>query len=143
MKSRCCLVRSFRNTFLSYRINCFCAQSSRSLLWKRHKNSKKDSSFVVCGTVSSACGPVSAVSYLWLYRFRSRKKQRVNGLYPLLDSLRTVPFFIRSLTKLARVNGQILLETVLISTRAVAPLLTCKRALKNCCKKCKMQGSIS
>ena len=39
-------------------------------------------------------------------------------------------FFIRSLTKLARINRQILLEPVLISTRAVPPLLTCKRALR-------------
>ena len=57
------------------------------------------------------------------------KKQRVNGLYnPLLDPLRTVPFFIRSPTKRARVKDQMLLEPALISTRAVPPLLTCKRA---------------
>ena len=129
MKSRCCLIRSFKNSSLIYRIHCYCARSSCSLLSKRYKNSKKDSCIVVCGTVSSACGLVSAVSYPWLYRFRSRKKQRINGLYPFLDSLRTVPFFIRLLTKLARINGQILLEPVLISTRAVPPLLTCKRAL--------------
>ena len=94
MKSRCCLIlRSFKSTSLIYRIHCYCTRSSCSLLSKRHKNSKKDSSIVVSGTVSSACGLVSAVSYLWLYQFRSRKKQRVNGLYPFLDFLRTVPFF--------------------------------------------------
>ena len=93
MKSRCCLIRSFKNTSLSYRIHCYCARSWCSLLSKRHKNNMKDSSIAAWGTVSSACGLVSAVSYFWLYRFRSRKKQRVNGLYPFLDSLRTVPFF--------------------------------------------------
>ena len=93
MKSRCCLIRSFKSTSLSYRIHCYCARSLCSLLSKRHKNSKKDSSIVVWGTVSSACGLVSAVSYLWLYRFRSRKKQCVNSLYSFLDFLRTVPFF--------------------------------------------------
>ena len=56
------------------------------------------------------------------------KKERVNGLYPFLDSLRTVPFCYHSPTKLARVNGQILLEPALVSTRAVPPHLTCKRA---------------
>ena len=60
MKSRCCLLRSFRKHFpeLHYRIHCYCAQSSCSLLSKRHENSKKDSSIVVRGTVSSACGLV-------------------------------------------------------------------------------------
>ena len=47
MKSRCCLIRSFKNTSLSYRIHCYCPRSSCSLLSKRHKNSKKDSSIVV------------------------------------------------------------------------------------------------
>ena len=79
IKSRCCLLHSFKNTSLSYRVHCYCSRSSCSLLSKRHKNSKKDSSTVVWGTVSSACGLVSAVSYLWLYRFRSRKKPHVNG----------------------------------------------------------------
>ena len=45
MKSRCCLIRSFINTSLSYRIHCYCARSSCSLLSKRHKNSKD--SFIV------------------------------------------------------------------------------------------------
>ena len=47
MKSRCCLIRTFKNTSLSYRIHCCCARSSCSLLSKRHKNDKKDSSIVV------------------------------------------------------------------------------------------------
>ena len=38
MKSRCCLIRSFKNTSLSYRIHCYCARSSCSLLSKWHKN---------------------------------------------------------------------------------------------------------
>ena len=37
------------------------------------------------------------------------KKTTCKQSYPIFDSLRTVPFFIRSLTKLARINGQILL----------------------------------
>ena len=73
MKSRCCLIRSFKNASLSYPIHCCWARSSCSLPSKRHKNSKKASSIVVWGTVSSACGLVSTVSFLWLYRFRSRK----------------------------------------------------------------------
>ena len=47
MKSRCCLIRSFKNTSQSYRIHCYCARSSCSLLSKRHKNNMKDSSIVV------------------------------------------------------------------------------------------------
>ena len=48
MKSRCRLLHSFKNTSLSrsYRIHCYCARSSSSLLSKRHKNSQKDSSIV-------------------------------------------------------------------------------------------------
>ena len=58
-----CYVDSFKlNTSLSYRIHCYCSRGSCSLLSKRYKNSKKDSSIVVWGTVSSACGLVSAVS---------------------------------------------------------------------------------
>ena len=92
MKSRCCLIRSFKNTSLSFRIHCYCAQSSCSLLSKRHKIVRiHPLSFEV--RTKRACGLVLAVSYHRLYRFRSRKKQRVNGLYPFLDSLRTVPFF--------------------------------------------------
>ena len=53
-----------------------------------------------------------------------------------------MPFFIRSLTKLARINGQILLEPVLISTRAVPPLLTCKRALSVLFKKHKTNALV-
>ena len=45
--SRCCLIRSFKNTSLSYRMHCYCHRSSRSLLSKRHKNGKEDSSIVV------------------------------------------------------------------------------------------------
>ena len=41
-------------------------------------------------------------------------------------------FFIRSVTKLARVKGQIFLKPVLISTRAVLPLLRCKGPFKKC-----------
>ena len=47
IKSRCCLIRSFKNTSLSYEIHCYYARSSCSLLSKRHKNSKKNSSIVV------------------------------------------------------------------------------------------------
>ena len=47
MKLRCCLLRSFKNTSLSYRIHCYCVLSSCSLLSKRHKNNMKDSSIVV------------------------------------------------------------------------------------------------
>ena len=36
MKSRCYLLRSFKNTSLSYRIHCYCARSSNSLLSKGH-----------------------------------------------------------------------------------------------------------
>ena len=58
-----------------------------------------------------------------------KKNQRVNVLYPFRNSLSTALFFDRFLAKLAGINGQILLEPVLISTRAVPPLLTCKLAL--------------
>ena len=47
MKSRCCFIRSFKNTSLSYRIHCYYSQSSCSLRWKRHKNNMRDSSIVV------------------------------------------------------------------------------------------------
>ena len=60
---------------------------------------------------------------------KKKKQQRVNVLYPFLNSLSTALFFDRFLAKLAGINGQILLEPVLISIRAVPPLLTCKRAL--------------
>ena len=44
------------------------------------------------------------------------EKQRVNVRYPFLDSLGGPCLsFIRSLTKLAHVNGQILLRPVLVS----------------------------
>ena len=56
----------------------------------------------------SACGLFSAVSVSLALSAVVSKKQRVNALYPFLDSLRTVLFFIRSIAKLARVNGQFL-----------------------------------
>ena len=58
----------------------------------------------------SACGIVSAVSVSLAVSVPVSKKQLVNVLYPFLDSLRTVPFFIRSITKLAHVNSQFLSE---------------------------------
>ena len=45
MMSRCCLIRSFKNTSLSYRIHCYYARSSCSLLSKRQK---KHEGFIYC-----------------------------------------------------------------------------------------------
>ena len=58
----------------------------------------------------SACGLVSGVFVSLALSVSVSKKQRVNALYPFLVSLRTVPFFIRSITKLVRVNGHFLSE---------------------------------
>ena len=112
----------------------------------RHKNIMKDSSIVVWGTVSSACGLASAVSYFWLYRFRSRKKQRVNGLYPFLDSLRTVPFFYPFPYKTCayKRSNFVGTGTHFNPSRSASFALTCKRALStgyNAEKSCFIGGA--
>ena len=72
----------------------------------------------------SACGLVSAVFVSLALSVSVSKKQRVNALYLFLDSLRTVSFFIRSITKLARVNTQFLSEPFQLCR-------SCKQLLKN------------
>ena len=67
-------------------------------------------------------------NYRELYRYRSRRKQRVNGLVPVPGALKYVPFSVGYTTEFVLVNRRFLLEPVLVSKRAVPSLLTCKRA---------------